>query len=54
MTASAADLIVTTEKDAVNFPRTDIANLYWLEIGIAVERSGELVDLLLSADPFNK
>ena len=54
ITESATDLIVTTEKDAVNLPRTNLSNLYWLEIGIVVERSGELLDMLLSKVPVGK
>jgi 3-deoxy-D-manno-octulosonic-acid transferase len=40
-------LIVTTEKDAVNLPRTGVPNLYWLEIGVAVDRPAELMGSLL-------
>jgi tetraacyldisaccharide 4'-kinase len=54
ITASATDVIVTTEKDAINLPRANVSNLYWLEIGIAVERSSELLDLLLSSVPVSK
>jgi tetraacyldisaccharide 4'-kinase len=49
ITASGTDLIVTTEKDAVNLPGANVPNLYWLEIGVTVERSAELLDTLLSA-----
>jgi tetraacyldisaccharide-1-P 4'-kinase len=49
--ASESDVIVTTEKDAINLPEADVPNLYWLEIGVTVDRAAELFDSLVLPVP---
>jgi tetraacyldisaccharide-1-P 4'-kinase len=48
---AGADVLVTTEKDSVNLPQTaaEIVRpfpLFWLRIGIEIEREEELLKLL--------
>jgi 3-deoxy-D-manno-octulosonic-acid transferase len=50
--ASGADALLTTEKDAINLPPGAAgfiapAKLYWLEIGIEIEREDELLHRIL-------
>jgi tetraacyldisaccharide 4'-kinase len=48
MRSKGADAMVTTEKDAVNLgdPVEDLLPIYWLEIGVDIEREEELLEEL--------
>ena len=48
--AAGHDVLLTTEKDVMNFP-ADVppTRIYWLKIGVAIDREQELIDRMRNA-----